>query len=65
MTTLKEHKERYYRTMPHLYEILRYIKNFVSIDDDRWGTVYTTKDVFRTLVKLEIYEHYEGLDSQS
>lgn len=57
MTTLQEHKNRYYKTMPHIYDLLRYIRSFISVDDDRWGTLYIAKDVFRTLVKLEIYEH--------
>jgi hypothetical protein len=57
MTTLQEHSKRYYATMPHIYDLLKYIRAFVSTEDDRWGTLYITKDIFRTLVKLEIYEH--------
>jgi hypothetical protein len=44
----------YKETMPTTVEIMKYTRRNMSIDDDRWGSIYEIKDLFRVLIKLKV-----------
>lgn len=40
--------------MPDTVRVINYAREKMSIDTDRWGTIFQVKDMFRVLIKLEV-----------
>ena len=40
--------------MPTRVRVIEYIRDNMSIDRDRWGTMFQVRDVFRMLIRLEV-----------
>lgn len=44
----------YKNKMPDTVRVIEYVREKMSIDTDRWGTIFQVKDMFRVLIKLEV-----------
>lgn len=44
------HKDK----LPSTVRVIEYVKDNMSIDHDRWGTLFQVRDVFRILIKLKV-----------